>query len=384
MVSRERPKEDFLHRGEINIDGTDCLWDSLLQVKLVYAALLRENKRMIDKCIREIERERDKSFVCRNYTEKSKAPKKKCIAQKFRIQQYLQNEHYAQWEVIEFGDSYRAPPEEAGKGPASESSALRKGLEENSAMLEPLNKMRVLVNKYQNKTPYELFNSRTPAIGFLRPFGCHVMILNTVDHLGKFDAKGDDGYFVGYSMSRTSSTNISGTKDVASQDVKKDVSSLRYIALPNWFHDAHMDTRNSDGCNTDDPDSMDFVEASHIRNSDGCNTDDPDSSGISNPTATSKVPLAKQVEPAVSLTVETTIPTEEPKKIFDALKDPSWVEAMQEELLQFKIQNPPRFQDPEFPDRVYKVEKAMYGLHQAPRAWYGTLSKYLLDNGFQR
>nr|GFA59147.1 hypothetical protein [Tanacetum cinerariifolium] len=33
---------------------------------------------------------------------------------------------------------------------------------------------------------------------------------------------------------------------------------------------------------------------------------------------------------------------------------------------------------------VYKVEKAMYGLHQAPRAWYGTLSKYLLDNGFQR
>nr|GEW71698.1 putative ribonuclease H-like domain-containing protein [Tanacetum cinerariifolium] len=45
---------------------------------------------------------------------------------------------------------------------------------------------------------------------------------------------------------------------------------------------------------------------------------------------------------------------------------------------------PLRFQDQEFPDRVYKVEKAMYGLHQAPRAWYGTLSKYLLDNGFQR
>nr|GFC32378.1 copia protein [Tanacetum cinerariifolium] len=42
------------------------------------------------------------------------------------------------------------------------------------------------------------------------------------------------------------------------------------------------------------------------------------------------------------------------------------------------------FQDPEFPNKVYKVEKAMYGLHQAPTAWYGTLSKYLLDNGFQR
>nr|GFB89646.1 retrovirus-related Pol polyprotein from transposon TNT 1-94 [Tanacetum cinerariifolium] len=60
---------------------------------------------------------------------------------------------------------------------------------------------RVLVNKYQNKTPYELFNGRTPAIGFLKPFGYHVMILNTLDNLGKFEAKGDEGYFIGYSMS---------------------------------------------------------------------------------------------------------------------------------------------------------------------------------------
>nr|GFA04530.1 retrovirus-related Pol polyprotein from transposon TNT 1-94 [Tanacetum cinerariifolium] len=48
------------------------------------------------------------------------------------------------------------------------------------------------------------------------------------------------------------------------------------------------------------------------------------------------------------------------------------------------VMQPPGFQDPEFPAKVYKVEKAMYGLHQAPRAWYGTLSKYLLKNVFQR
>nr|GFC60963.1 uncharacterized mitochondrial protein AtMg00810-like [Tanacetum cinerariifolium] len=48
------------------------------------------------------------------------------------------------------------------------------------------------------------------------------------------------------------------------------------------------------------------------------------------------------------------------------------------------VMQPPGFQDLEFPARVYKVEKAMYGLYQAPRAWYGTLSKYLLTNGFQR
>nr|GFC12226.1 hypothetical protein [Tanacetum cinerariifolium] len=48
------------------------------------------------------------------------------------------------------------------------------------------------------------------------------------------------------------------------------------------------------------------------------------------------------------------------------------------------VMQPLRFQDPAFPVRVYKVEKAMYGLHQAHRAWYGTLSKYLLKNSFQR
>ncbi|GKF28163.1 putative ribonuclease H-like domain-containing protein [Tanacetum coccineum] len=45
---------------------------------------------------------------------------------------------------------------------------------------------------------------------------------------------------------------------------------------------------------------------------------------------------------------------------------------------------PPGFVDPEFPNRVYKVKKTLYGLHQAPRAWYETLSTYLSNNGFQR
>ncbi|GJS18985.1 retrovirus-related pol polyprotein from transposon TNT 1-94, partial [Tanacetum coccineum] len=148
----------------------------------------------------------------------------------------------------------------------------------------------------------------------------------------------------------------------------------------------------------------------------------------------------------------------EPKKVIHALKDPSWIEAIQEELLQIKLQEvwtlvdlpndkksykvhtqeegsdydevfalvarieairlflayasfkdfmvyqidvksaflygkieeevyvcqPPRFEDLDFPDRVYKVKKALYRLHQALRVWYETLSTYLLDNGFQR
>ncbi|GJS90688.1 putative ribonuclease H-like domain-containing protein [Tanacetum coccineum] len=62
---------------------------------------------------------------------------------------------------------------------------------------------RVLVVKPHNKTPYELFHGRTPTLSFMRPFGCPVTILNTIDHLGKFDGKADEGFFVGYSLNVT-------------------------------------------------------------------------------------------------------------------------------------------------------------------------------------
>nr|GEU33652.1 retrovirus-related Pol polyprotein from transposon TNT 1-94 [Tanacetum cinerariifolium] len=319
---------------------------------------------------------------------------------------------------------------------------------------------RVLVNKSQNKTPYELFNGRTPAIGFLKPFGCHVMILNTLDHLGKFDAKWDEGYFIGYSMSSkafrvfnkrtkrveenlhvdflenkaikkgagpkwlfdiasltnsmnyvpvvvagTNSTNFSCTKESAGQDVKKDVSSLRYIALPNWFHEAHLDSSTSNA-------------------QDACNVDAPESSGNSNPTTTPTNPPSNQME---TLTVETPVPTNvwslvdcpkgvrpiRTKWVFKNKKDERGMvirnkarlvtqRHTQEERIDYDemdvksaflygtideevyVIQPLGFQNLEFPARVYKVEKAMYGLHQAPRAWYGTLSKYLLTDGFQK
>ncbi|GJX45260.1 putative ribonuclease H-like domain-containing protein [Tanacetum coccineum] len=48
------------------------------------------------------------------------------------------------------------------------------------------------------------------------------------------------------------------------------------------------------------------------------------------------------------------------------------------------VTQPPGFKDPDHPDKVYKVVKALYGLHQAPRAWYETLANYLLGNGFKR
>nr|GFC95925.1 retrovirus-related Pol polyprotein from transposon TNT 1-94 [Tanacetum cinerariifolium] len=137
---------------------------------------------------------------------------------------------------------------------------------------------KVLVNKSQNKTPYELFNGRAPTIGLLKPFGCHVMILNTLDNLGKFEAKGDEG---------TNSTNFLGIKDAANQEVKKNESSLRYIVLPNEAHDALLESTSS----------KPYEESS---------SQVPKGSGNHNPTDSTFNPPAEQME---TLTVESLIPT---------------------------------------------------------------------------
>nr|GEV28371.1 ribonuclease H-like domain-containing protein [Tanacetum cinerariifolium] len=66
-----------------------------------------------------------------------------------------------------------------------------------------MNKLnRVLVTKPHNKTPYEFLIGRSPNIDFMKPFGCHVTILNTLDHPGKFKGKADEGFLVGYSVNR--------------------------------------------------------------------------------------------------------------------------------------------------------------------------------------
>nr|GEV32482.1 putative ribonuclease H-like domain-containing protein [Tanacetum cinerariifolium] len=56
-------------------------------------------------------------------------------------------------------------------------------------------------------------------------------------------------------------------------------------------------------------------------------------------------------------------------------------ETIEEEVY---VCQPLGFEDPDHPDKVYKVVKVLYGLHQAPRAWYETLANYLLENGFQK
>ncbi|GKE69111.1 putative ribonuclease H-like domain-containing protein, partial [Tanacetum coccineum] len=113
---------------------------------------------------------------------------------------------------------------------------------------------RVLVTKPHNKTPYELLLGRKPALGFMRPFRCLVTILNTIDHLGKFDGNADEGFLVGYSINSkafrvfTSRTRIvkenlhvqfsEGIPNIAGSKARMEiVPGKDYILLPFWTVD---------------------------------------------------------------------------------------------------------------------------------------------------
>nr|GEV09899.1 hypothetical protein [Tanacetum cinerariifolium] len=116
-----------------------------------------------------------------------------------------------------------------------------------------------------------------------------------------------------------------------------------------------------------------------------------------------------------------TVSTAEPKNIKEAMADSAWIEAMQEELHQFDIlqdedqtvirnkarlvakgyaqeevflngplkekvyvAQPDGFVDPDHQEKVCRLRKALYGLEQAPRAWYDELSKFLITKGFTK
>nr|GEX91920.1 hypothetical protein [Tanacetum cinerariifolium] len=75
---------------------------------------------------------------------------------------------------------------------------------------------RVSITNPHNKTPYELLSGKVPNIRHLKPFGCQVTILNTSDHLGKFEGKANEGFLVGYaanSYTRFKTNTPAGTQD---------------------------------------------------------------------------------------------------------------------------------------------------------------------------
>ncbi|GJV50075.1 retrovirus-related pol polyprotein from transposon TNT 1-94 [Tanacetum coccineum] len=99
---------------------------------------------------------------------------------------------------------------------------------------------KVLVIKPHNKTPFEIFLGRKPALSFMRPFGCPVTILNTIDHLGKFDGKADEGFFVGYSTNSKAFRVFNSRTRIVEENLhvqfSENTSNIAGCG-PNWLFD---------------------------------------------------------------------------------------------------------------------------------------------------
>ncbi|GKC64873.1 ribonuclease H-like domain-containing protein, partial [Tanacetum coccineum] len=205
---------------------------------------------------------------------------------------------------------------------------------------------RVLVVKPHNKTPYELFHGRTPTLSFMKPFGCPVTIINTINHLGKFDGKPDKGLFIGYSLnskafrvfnSRTriveenlhirfseSILNVVGTKasDNASQARKKTKPVKNYILLPLWPADPpfSQDPKSSqdDGSkpSSDDEKKVDEDPRKDSESIDQEKDDNVNSTNNVNAASTNEV-NAVGAKTSIKLPVDLNMPILEDISIFD-------------------------------------------------------------------
>nr|GEU32310.1 ribonuclease H-like domain, reverse transcriptase, RNA-dependent DNA polymerase [Tanacetum cinerariifolium] len=125
---------------------------------------------------------------------------------------------------------------------------------------------RVLVTKPQNKTPYELLTSKIPIISYIRPFGCHVTILNTIDHLGKFEEKPDEGFLVRYSLSSKAFRHITaenkanktaGPKETNNTAGPKETNNS---AAKNGYEKLHKDTDSKTNEEPLDQEDQAFLE----------------------------------------------------------------------------------------------------------------------------
>nr|GEV43563.1 ribonuclease H-like domain-containing protein [Tanacetum cinerariifolium] len=108
-------------------------------------------------------------------------------------------------------------------------------------------KNKVLVTKPHNKTPYELLLGRSPSIGFMRPFGCPVTILNTLDPLGKFEGKADEGFLVGYSVNRKAFRVFNSRNKIVQETLHMNFLENQHNVAgsgPKWLFDIDTPTQS--------------------------------------------------------------------------------------------------------------------------------------------
>ncbi|GJU76179.1 reverse transcriptase domain-containing protein, partial [Tanacetum coccineum] len=121
----------------------------------------------------------------------------------------------------------------------------RKGIKREFSVARTPQQNRV--DERKNRTLIEAARTIKLALGFMRPFRCPVTILNTIDHLGKFDGKADEGFFVGYSINSKAFRVFNSRTRIVKENLHVHFSeNIPNIAEsgPNWLFDIDALTKS--------------------------------------------------------------------------------------------------------------------------------------------
>ncbi|GKB87880.1 retrovirus-related pol polyprotein from transposon TNT 1-94 [Tanacetum coccineum] len=300
---------------------------------------------------------------------------------------------------------------------------------------------RVRVTKPQNKTPYELLSGHKPIISYIRPFGCYVTILDTLSVLGNFDGKSDEGFLVRYSLNSKAfkvynlvtkkvelnlhvkflkeKPNVKGVGYRWMFDIDYLTDSMNYIpvSLENQTnpHAGTLEVTYSAGTlqtpyanASKEEDKAEELIVVPIVAKDTAAKVGPrksftnskeymhlDERGVVVRNKARLVPQGHRQEEGIDYDVVFGLVARiEAIRLFLAfasfmefivyqmdVKSAFMYDTIDEEVY---VSQPPGFVDPDHPKKVYKVVKALYGLHQAPRAWYSTLSTFIETHRYRR
>nr|GEV55297.1 retrovirus-related Pol polyprotein from transposon TNT 1-94 [Tanacetum cinerariifolium] len=215
---------------------------------------------------------------------------------------------------------------------------------------------------------------RSSDISFFHVFGCPVHIHNHKDHLGKFDEKADDGFFLGYSLvakafrvfiiSEDNPVFIKAD-DHPSLNKSDQTESADYFEPVEPQNNVIVKPISDDQPSPTIPPSAEVILQTHVPQDRWSRDNHIELVNIigeplASITTRSKIRDSDVASASECLYVN-LLSKMEPKKLIEALEEKG-----------------------EYPNHVCKLGKALYGLKQAPRASYETLSKFLIEQKFVR
>ncbi|GJY79207.1 retrovirus-related pol polyprotein from transposon TNT 1-94 [Tanacetum coccineum] len=241
-----------------------------------------------------------------------------------------------------------------------------------SHLLVPLNKIVSIIVKRHRKIAYDVFKGRSLDISYFHMFGCPVHIHNHKVHLGKFDEKADDGFFLGYSlvakafrvfnirrqeMEETVHVTFSEDDEAISQS-STEGDAINFNENRSFSNDEFLEPRNPPEFavaddhpapnELDQPESADNLESAEIQDNitNKPISDDqptsiflPSAEGILQPPVPQDI-LSRVKDSEAASAHECLyvnfLSEMEPKKLIEALEEEGWIIAMQEELNQFE------------------------------------------------